>query len=38
MREILGDDWSPEIGEAWQQLLKEIDQFLSDPDSKPGID
>jgi len=29
MREILGADWSPEIGEAWQQLLNEIDQFLS---------
>jgi hemoglobin-like flavoprotein len=38
MREILGADWSPEIGEAWQQLLNEIDQFLSVPGSKPGID
>jgi hemoglobin-like flavoprotein len=33
MREILGADWSPEIGEAWQQLLTEIDQFLSVPGS-----
>ena len=38
MREILGSDWSPEIGEAWQQLLNEIDQFLSVPGSKPGMD
>ena len=38
MREILGADWSPEIDEAWQQLLNEIDQFLSGPDSKLGID
>jgi hemoglobin-like flavoprotein len=29
MREILGADWSPEIGEAWQQLLVEIDQFVT---------
>ena len=28
MQEILGADWSPEIGEAWQQLLAEIDQFI----------
>jgi hemoglobin-like flavoprotein len=38
MREILGAEWSPEIGEAWQQLLNEIDQFLSVPGSKPGMD
>jgi hypothetical protein len=36
--EILGADWSPEIGAAWRQLLAEIDQFLSVADSKPGID
>src|SRR5258708_1739938 len=29
MQEILGADWSPEIGEAWQQLLAEIDQFVT---------
>ena len=28
MREILGADWSPEINQAWQQLLAEIDQFV----------
>jgi hypothetical protein len=38
MREILGADWSPEIGEAWRQLLNEIDQFLSVAGSKPGMD
>ena len=29
MQEILGADWSPEIGEAWRQLLAEIDQFVT---------
>ena len=29
MREILGPDWSPEIGEAWRKLLDEIDQALA---------
>jgi hemoglobin-like flavoprotein len=29
MREILGADWSPEIAEAWQQLLAEIDAFVT---------
>ena len=33
LRAILGADWSPEIGEAWRQLLMEIDQFLSVPGS-----
>jgi hypothetical protein len=28
IREILGADWSPEISQAWQQLLAEIDQFV----------
>ena len=36
--EILGADWSPEIGAAWQQLLAEIDQFLLVPGSGPGTD
>jgi uncharacterized protein (DUF736 family) len=36
--DMLGADWSPEIGAAWRQLLAEIDQFLSVADSKPGID
>jgi hypothetical protein len=30
MREILGADWSPEIGEEWRQLLAEIDQFVAE--------
>jgi len=25
MREVLGNDWSPQIEEAWQKLLSEID-------------
>jgi hemoglobin-like flavoprotein len=25
LRELLGADWSPEIGDAWQELLGEID-------------
>jgi hemoglobin-like flavoprotein len=29
IREIVGADWSPEIDEAWRQLLAEIDQFLA---------
>ena len=33
VREILGADWSPEIGEAWQQLLAEIDQFVTQSQS-----
>jgi hemoglobin-like flavoprotein len=33
IREILGTDWSPEIGEAWQQLLAEIDQFVTQSQS-----
>ena len=37
LREILGADWSAEIDEAWQQLLREIDQFLSVPGAKPGM-
>jgi hemoglobin-like flavoprotein len=33
VREILGADWSPEIGEAWQHLLAEIDQFVTQSQS-----
>jgi hemoglobin-like flavoprotein len=29
MREILGADWSLEIGEAWQGLLVELEQFIA---------
>ncbi len=29
MREVLGDDWSPEIDAAWRKLLAEIDQFVT---------
>jgi hemoglobin-like flavoprotein len=29
MREILGTDWSPEIDEAWRELLAELDRFVT---------
>ena len=28
LREILGDDWSPEIDRGWRKLLGEINQFI----------
>jgi hemoglobin-like flavoprotein len=28
LREMLGNDWSPEIDEAWQKLLAEIDGLV----------
>jgi hemoglobin-like flavoprotein len=32
IRDILGADWSPEIEDAWQKLLGEIDQFIAQSD------
>ena len=29
MRELLGDDWSPEIDAAWRKLLAEIDGLVA---------
>jgi len=29
MREVLGNDWSPEIDAAWRQLLDEIDRLVA---------
>lgn len=29
MREVLGSDWSPEMDEAWRQLLVEIDRLIA---------
>jgi hemoglobin-like flavoprotein len=29
VREVLGDDWSPEIDQAWGKLLGEIDAFVA---------
>jgi hemoglobin-like flavoprotein len=29
VREILGPDWSPEIGDAWRKLLDEIDRVIA---------
>lgn len=30
MREVLGDDWSPEIDAAWRKLLDEIDAHVAE--------
>ncbi|MFL6818618.1 MAG: globin [Bradyrhizobium sp.] len=30
LREILGNDWSPEIDEAWRALLGELDRVVRD--------
>jgi hemoglobin-like flavoprotein len=29
MRELLGTDWSPEIEDAWQKLLDELDRVVA---------
>ncbi len=29
LREILGDDWSPEIGAAWRNLIGEIEAMVA---------
>ena len=29
LRDVLGEDWSPEIDRAWQNFLLEIDQFVT---------
>jgi hypothetical protein len=29
VREVLADDWSPEIDQAWRKLLVEIDAFVA---------
>ena len=29
MRDVLGNDWSPEIEEAWRKLLGEIDRLIA---------
>ena len=29
MREVLGNDWSPEIDAAWRNLLDEIDRLVA---------
>jgi hypothetical protein len=28
MREVLADDWSPEIDAAWRKLLADVDAFV----------
>jgi hemoglobin-like flavoprotein len=30
MREILGDDWTPEIDDAWRKLLADLDGFVTE--------
>jgi hemoglobin-like flavoprotein len=32
LREILGIDWSPEIDDAWQKLLAELDKVVAQSD------
>ncbi len=36
LREILGDDWTPEIDAAWQQLLGEIDDLVAAQNQPPN--
>jgi len=31
LHDLLGDEWSPEIAQAWDQLLVEIDAFATIP-------
>lgn len=31
LRDLLGDDWTPEIAQAWDTLLAEIDAFAAAP-------
>src|SRR2546421_652270 len=35
MRQILGNDWSPEIDEAWRNLLRELDRLVTRAESVP---
>ena len=30
MREVLGHDWTPEVDDAWRQLLDEIDRLVAE--------
>jgi hemoglobin-like flavoprotein len=32
LRQVLGDDWSPDIDAAWTQLLAELDFYVKHPD------
>ena len=32
MRQLLGNDWSPEIDAAWRKLLTELDRVVADTD------
>jgi hypothetical protein len=29
VRDLVGNDWSPEIEQAWRKFLVEIDQFIA---------
>jgi hemoglobin-like flavoprotein len=33
MRELLGNDWSPEIADAWRKLLGELERVVSQTDA-----
>jgi hypothetical protein len=32
IREQLGEDWTPEIDQAWNRLLRDLDFFVTHPD------
>lgn len=32
IREQLGEDWTPEIDQAWNKLLRDLDFFVTHPD------
>lgn len=32
LRDVLGQDWSPEMDVAWRELLVELDYFVTHPD------
>jgi hemoglobin-like flavoprotein len=36
LRELLGDDWSPEIDEAWRNLLVEIGRLIAETEPVAG--
>ena len=38
LRELLGSDWSPEMDEAWRQLLVEIDRLIAQTDRQSKAD
>jgi hemoglobin-like flavoprotein len=37
VREVLGDDWSPEIDAAWRKLLEEIDAVVAQSQAESEV-